>query len=66
MHRFLMASGTLFSLIALAWLGRVLLAIPINVNGYAVPLWLSVVPIVVSGSLAIWAFRLAKTGGAAA
>ena len=66
MYRFLMASGILFSFIALMWLGRMLLAIPVAVNGYAVPIWLSVLPMAVTASLAVWAFRLvAETKGKA-
>ena len=64
MQRFLIASGMLFSFVAVAWLCRLLLAVPITVNGYQVPVWLSVVPMFITGSLAVWAFRLASSASA--
>ena len=64
MQRFLIVAGVLFAFIAVAWLCRFVLGLPITVNGYAVPLWLSVVPIVVTGSLAVWAFRLVASTNA--
>ena len=64
MQRFLIVAGVLFAFIAVVWLCRLVLGVPIMVNGYSVPLWVSVVPIVVTGSLAIWAFRLAASTNA--
>lgn len=60
MHRFAIVSGSLFAVVAGAWAVRLLMAMPIVVNGYTIPNWFSVIPIVVTGALAIWAFRLAR------
>ena len=64
MQRFAIVSGTVFTFVAAAWAARMMLAMPITVNGYAVPLWFSAIPLAVTGALAIWAFRLARTSRA--
>lgn len=61
MQRFLVTSGVLFTFICAAWLGRLILQVPVTVNGLSVPVWLSVIPIVITGSLAAWAFTLSRT-----
>lgn len=64
MQRFAMVAGTVFTVVAAAWALRFAIAIPIIVNGYDVPVWFSAFPLLASGSLAIWAFRLARTSAA--
>lgn len=59
MHRYLIASGILFAFISAAWLVRFAIGIPIQVGSFVVPLWPSAFPVLVAGSLAAWAFRLA-------
>jgi len=59
MKGFHLASGSLFAIVSGAWLVRLMLAWPIVVNGYDVPVWFSVIPAVVTGGFAVWAFRLA-------
>lgn len=54
-------SGTLFSLVALAHLLRILYGMPIVVDAYDVPMTVSWFGLVVPAALAFWAFRLAKT-----
>lgn len=63
MRRYELISGSLFTLIALAQLARVLLRIPAQVGSFSVPIWFSFVAFVVAGVLAVWAFRSAKGVG---
>lgn len=53
-----LVSGTLFSLVALAHLLRIALGMAVQVDAYAVPMTLSWVGLIVTGALAIWAFRI--------
>lgn len=57
MRRYEIVSGILFSIIALAQLTRTLLAWPVQVAGFAVPVWASGIAFLITGSLAVWAFR---------
>ena len=57
MRRYQQVSGTLFALIALAQLLRSILGLPAQVGNFAIPVWFSIVAFLVTGSLAIWAFR---------
>lgn len=65
MKSFLVASGTVFGAVSIAWLVRFVLALPIVVNGYPVPVWFSAIPLIVTGGFAVWAFRLASSAQAA-
>ncbi len=58
MERFFIASGLVFSFVCLAWIVRLVAAIPIAVGSVEIPVWCSVFPIAVSGALATWALRL--------
>jgi hypothetical protein len=58
--RYEQISGLLFAVIALAQLTRALLRLPAEIDGYAIPIWVSVVAFLVTGTLAIWAFRSAR------
>ena len=53
-------SGTLFGLIALAQLTRSLMGLPAQVGTMTIPVWWSVVAFLVTGSLALWAFRASR------
>ena len=64
MHRFAIVSGSVFAVVAGAWALRLIMAMPIVVNGYSIPNWFSAIPLAVTGALAIWAFRLARTSRA--
>jgi hypothetical protein len=57
MRRYELISGLLFAVIALAQLTRSVLALPAQVGSFSIPIWFSVVAFLVTGSLAIWAFR---------
>ena len=60
MRRYEQVSGAFFSFLAIMQLTRAVLGWPIQVAAVAVPVWASVVAFLVTGSLAIWAFRAAK------
>ncbi|MDP9206823.1 MAG: hypothetical protein M3P12_15470 [Gemmatimonadota bacterium] len=57
MRRYELVSGILFSIIALAQLTRTLLGWPVQVDGVAVPTWVSGLAFLITGTLAVWAFR---------
>jgi hypothetical protein len=59
MRRYELVSGVFFSILALAQLTRTLLAWPVQVAGFVVPVWFSGVAFFIVGGLAIWAFRSA-------
>lgn len=61
--KYCMVSGTLFALVALAHLLRVLYSMPVQVDDYAIPMWVSWVATAVPGALAFWAFRIAQQPG---
>ncbi len=60
MRRNEQVSGALFTLIALAQLIRSVLAWPAQVGSFSIPIWFSIVAFLVTGSLAIWAFRASR------
>ena len=59
MRTFILVAGSVFTLVALAQVARLVFAVSFVVAGITVPMWASFVPLVVAGSLAVWAFRLA-------
>lgn len=59
MRRYELVSGIVFSILALAQLTRTLLGWTVQVDGFSAPLWLSGVACVITGSMAVWAFRSA-------
>ena len=60
MGRYLVLSGTLFSLIAALHALRLLQGWPATVATWSVPLWVSILGVAVPGALAAWAFRLKR------
>lgn len=56
MRAYLQISGTLFGLVAVAHALRVIQKWPIEVAGWAVPVWASVLGFLLTGALAAWAF----------
>jgi hypothetical protein len=60
MRSYLLVSGILFGAVALAHLLRLIYAWPVQLGGETVPLWISVIGIVVAGALCAWAFALAR------
>jgi hypothetical protein len=59
------ASGVLFSLVALAHLLRIVNGLSIQVEDVAVPMLASWIGLIVPASLAIWAFRISRASSAA-
>lgn len=55
---YFVASGVLFSLVALAHLLRIVFAMAVQVDQFNVPMYVSWIGVVVTGALAVWAFRL--------
>ena len=60
MRRYELVSGIILTIIALAQLTRTVLGWSVQVDGLTVPIWLSGVAFLITGSLAIWAFRSAS------
>lgn len=59
MRRYELVSGILFTILAVAQLTRTLLGWPVQVAGFNVPVWISGVAFLITGGLALWAFRSA-------
>jgi hypothetical protein len=57
MPRYELVSGIIFTFIALAQLTRTVFGWPAQVDGFTVPVWLSGVAFLITGTMAIWAFR---------
>jgi len=53
-------SGILFVLVAAAHLLRILLGLPVQIEDYAVPMYVSWFGMLIPGGLAFWAFRATK------
>ena len=60
MRRYVQVSGAFFCLLAVVQLIRTILAVPIRVGDLGIPVWPSGVAFLVTGGLAIWAFRTVK------
>jgi len=61
MNSYAQVSGTLFALISVLQLVRFVRGWPAQVGDLAIPVWVSGLAFVVTGALALWAFRTAKT-----
>ncbi|HEX9309612.1 MAG TPA: hypothetical protein VF887_02260 [Gemmatimonadaceae bacterium] len=57
MRRYELVSGIIFTIMALVQLARTLLAWPLQIASFSVPIWPSGVAFIITGSMAIWAFR---------
>jgi hypothetical protein len=58
MQRYIQVSGWLFGLVAIGHLVRVVRRWPLLVAGYPVPALASLAVLVVTGLMAVWAWRL--------
>jgi len=58
MRAYLQISGTVFAVIALLHIARLLLDWPAQLAGWDVPLWHSWLAFAATGVLSAWAFRL--------
>ena len=53
-------SGVLFALVALAHLLRIAYGMPVQVDNYSVPMYVSWIGFIVPGALAVWAFQTSR------
>jgi hypothetical protein len=60
MRYYLRVSGILFGLIAIGHLLRLLYRVPAELGQWVVPLWVSVIGLLLPAALALWAFRLVR------
>ncbi len=63
---FLLISGTIFLIVAVAHLTRLFTGFDVVMGGHTVPHWASYPGLLVPGALAVWAFRLASRSGSGA
>jgi hypothetical protein len=64
MHRYELVSGIIFTIMAIVQLTRTVLGWPVQIDLFTVPVWLSGVAFLITGGMAIWAFRSAKNPAA--
>jgi len=57
MRRYELVSGIIFTIMAVVQLTRTVLGWPVQVDLFTVPVWLSGVAFLITGGMAIWAFR---------
>lgn len=62
MKRYELISGVFFTILSLAQLTRTLFGWPAQVDGVNIPVWWSALAFLITGALAIWAFRTAGAG----
>ena len=55
------ASGVLFALVAIAHLLRIVNGYSVQVDEFAVPMFVSWIGLVIPAGLAAWAFRIARS-----
>jgi hypothetical protein len=60
MRAYLIVTGILFGVVALAHLLRLISGWPVQIGAQAVPMWISVIGLVVAGALCAWAVALAR------
>jgi len=60
-RRYEHVSGTIFALVAVAQLTRALLGLPVQIGGFAIPIWCSFVAFLFTGGLALWALRASRS-----
>lgn len=59
-HGFSLTAGIVFLLIALAHLARIVFGVPFVVRGISIPMWASLVAVVITGYLAYEGFHFAR------
>jgi hypothetical protein len=57
----LRVAGTVFGIMSLAQLSRLLTRAEVQIGGYLLPLWPSVLGFLVAGGLAIWMWKLSSS-----
>jgi hypothetical protein len=58
MRQFFGISALVFSIVCAAWATRMIFGTPIRVNGFDIPVAYSIVPMLITGAMAVWAMRL--------
>jgi hypothetical protein len=58
MRSYVIATAILFDLITAAQLVRFLMRWPVTVAGVAIPVWASGIMAIITGTFAVWAFRI--------
>ena len=58
---YLRISGTIFGVVALLHLARLIWQLPVQAGPWSIPVWVSAGGLVATGTLCVWAFRLART-----
>jgi len=58
----LRVASVIFGLMAIAQLGRLALRPEVLVAGHALPLWPSMVAVIVLGGLSVWLWKLTRSG----
>ena len=61
MRRYELVSGIIFTIVAIVQLTRTVFGWPVQVDLFTVPVWLSGVAFLITGDMAIWAFRSARS-----
>ena len=59
-RRFLRIAATLFAGVALAHLTRIVMAWPVQVGAWVIPMWISWIALLGAGALGFFGMRLAK------
>ena len=57
---YLYVTGSIFGLVAIVHLIRLILHWPAQIGTWVIPIWLSWVFLFVAGLLSVWAFRMAS------
>ena len=57
---YLIVTATLFGLITLGQLARLTYQIPVQIGTWDVPLWPSIIAVLLAFALFVWAFRLIR------
>jgi hypothetical protein len=60
MRRYELVSGIIFTIMAIVQLTRTVLGWPVQIDLFTVPVWFSGVAFLITGGMAIWAFRSGK------
>jgi hypothetical protein len=59
-HAYSLTAGVIFLLIALGHLARIVLGLPVVVQGVSIPVWASVIALLVTGFLSYEGFHFAR------
>jgi hypothetical protein len=60
MRTYLLVSGIVFGAVALAHLLRLIFGWPVQLGTEVVPMWISIIGVVLAGALCGWAFALVR------